>query len=125
MATSPQFGLPPARNNWRTITVAAAGSDRASGTLISGYGPMAVLVTGADATVGVRLPPAQFGRMILIKNRDSENAVLKVYPFESTSQINAITAGSSLSMAAKTSALFFCMDNGGTPTWYTLSLLPS
>jgi cobalamin biosynthesis protein CobD/CbiB len=59
--------------------------------------------------------------MIVIKNSDAANAVLKVWPATGDA-INAIAANSALSMAAKTSALFVSLD--GT-TWYTTPLLPS
>ena len=105
-----------------TQTIAAAGSTQADATPI-GTAPMGfVLATGADATKGILLPPATAGKMFIIKNADAANAVLKVWP-SGTNAINAITAGSEISMAAKTSAVFVVGDDG--VTWYTTPLLPS
>lgn len=79
-------------------------------------------VTAADGTVGAKLPatPAA-GTMVFIKNDDTANAVLKVYP-DAAATINAIGSNGSISMAAKTSALFWAAT---TTQWFTIPLLPS
>ena len=100
--------------------VAAAGSSQSDATAV-GASTGFVHATAADATKGIKLPAAVAGRTIIVKNSDAANAVLKVYPATGDA-INAISANSALSMAAKTSAVFVALD--GT-TWYTVSLLPS
>ncbi len=103
------------------LTIAAAGSVIGDATQISTKPPAMILVTGADATKGVKLPPAVSGKTVTIKNRDSENAVLKVWPYSATDQINAITAGSAISLAAKVCCTFHAVGS----VWYTVPLLPS
>ena len=100
-----------------TATKAAAGSAQGDAEAITAEG--FCLVTGADATKGVKLPAAAAGKMVIIKN--NANAVLKVYP-ASSDAINAIAANGALSMAAYTSAVFVAYD---ATTWYTVPLLPS
>lgn len=102
--------------------VAAAGSTITDATAITMPAPALIHGTGADATKGIKLPGAVRGKMYFVKNADAANAVLKVYPANSTNQINAITAGDPISMAAKTAAVFVSFD---TTHWYTFSLLPS
>jgi hypothetical protein len=102
-------------------TVAAAGSVQGDAGLITANAPSTVLVTGADATKGVILPAAFPGAVHLVKNRDSDNAILKVYP-ATGGAINALAANGAISMAAKTSAVFMSID--GT-NWVTIPLLPS
>ena len=101
-----------------SATVAATGSDQAGAALIAtGF----TLVTAADGTTGVKLPAAAAGKICWVKNRDTENQILKVYP-NTDDTINALSANAALSMAAKTSAVFISCD--GT-AWYTIPLLPS
>jgi hypothetical protein len=71
--------------------------------------------------VGVKLPAAAAGLVCIIKNRDSDNAVLKIYP-NTDDAINALDANASLDIAAKTSVILVAFD--GT-TWYSVPLLPS
>lgn len=99
-------------------TVAATGSAQGDAAqLASGFS----LVTGADATKGAVLPAAEAGMVAIVKNEDSANAVLPLYP-ASGDGINALAADASLDMAAKTSVLLVALD---ATTWYTLPLLPS
>ena len=99
--------------------VAAAGSDNTDAAAVADG---ITHVTGANATKGVVLPVPQAGMICIIKNADAANAVLKVYPGTGAA-INALTATSgALSMAAKTSALFFAISS---TQWFTLPLLPS
>jgi hypothetical protein len=100
-------------------TVAAAGSDNTDAVAITTYG---VLVTGANATKGAILPAAAAGKFVLVKNDDAANAILKVYP-PSGAKINALTTTTgALSMAAKTSAIFWFYS---ATQIYTIPLLPS
>jgi hypothetical protein len=102
----------------KSATVAATGSDQAgAAALAAGF----TLVSAADGTKGVRLPAASAGLVVIIKNGDAANAVLKVYP-ASGDAINAITADGAYSMAAKTSMLLVAYDS---TTWYTVPLLAS
>lgn len=108
----------------QTITVeavAAAGGDQAAATAIADACPKLAHCTGADGAKGVKLPAAAAGKIVYIKNADAANAILKVYPAVGDA-INAIAADGALSMAAKTAAVFVCLD--GT-TWFSFSLLPS
>lgn len=101
-----------------TATVAADGSNQSEATAIAdGF----TLVTAANAAKGVKLPAAAAGTLCFIKNEDSANAVLKVYP-NTDDAINAIAANTEIDMAAKTSAVFIAYD---VTTWYTIPLLPS
>lgn len=99
-------------------TVAAAGSSQTDAAQLGLGG---VLVTGANATVGVKLPVASAGTIIPLKNADAANAILKVYP-SGTGIINALSASAAISMAAKTAAVFYNVD--GT-NWVTIPLVPS
>lgn len=104
-----------------TQSVAAAGANQGNAAAITAATPGNVLVTGADATKGVVLPAAIAGAVYNLKNADAANAILKVYP-AGTDTINALTGGASISMAAKTSATFYCVAAGA---WFTNPLLPS
>jgi len=100
--------------------VAAAGSDNTNAAAIANYG--VVHATGADGTKGVKLPAAAAGKVVIVKNSDAANAVLKVYPGASD-KINSGTATTgSLNMAAKTAAMFVAIDD---VDWFTVPLLPS
>lgn len=101
-------------------TVAAAGSDNTDAGAITDYG--VVHATGADGTKGVILPTAAAGKVVIVKNADAANAVLKVYPGASD-KINSGTATTgALSMAAKTAAMFVAISD---VDWFTVPLLPS
>lgn len=101
-----------------TGTVAAAGSVQGDAALVPlGF----TLVTGADATKGVILPPAVAGVSVEIKNADAANAVLKIWPAAGDA-INAIAVNGAFSIAAKTSVTLRAFD---ATTWYSIPLLPS
>lgn len=100
--------------------VAAAGNDNTNAAAITAYG--VVHATGADGTKGVKLPAAAAGKVVIIKNADAANAILKVYPGASD-KINSGTATTgALSMAAKTAAMFIAIND---VDWFTVPLLPS
>jgi hypothetical protein len=100
--------------------VAAAGSTASDAAAITNYG--VVHATGADATKGVKLPAAAAGKVVIVKNADAANAILKVYP-GTADKINSGTATTgSLNMAAKTAAMFIALDD---VDWFTVPLLPS
>ena len=97
-------------------TVAAAGNVQGNAA------PIALgitLVTGADGTKGVRLPPAVQGGVAIVKNNVTNT--LPVFPASGAS-INALVANAKIDMANVTACMFCCYD--GTD-WFTLPLLPS
>jgi hypothetical protein len=101
-------------------SVAATGSTNADAAAITTYG--VVHATAADGTKGVKLPTAAAGKVVIVKNSDAANAVLKVYP-GADDKINSGTATTgALSMAAKTSAMFVAISD---VDWFTVPLLPS
>lgn len=100
--------------------VAAAGTNDTNATAISDYG--VVHATGADGTKGVKLPAAAAGKVVIIKNSDAANAILKVYP-GTGDKINSGTATTgSLNMAAKTATVLVAID---ATDWFSIPLLPS
>lgn len=111
----------PASSTNNIQSAAAAGANQGNAVAITAVSPGNILVTGADATKGARLPAAKAGAVYNLKNEDAANAVLNVYP-ATGGTINAIAANSPLAMAAKTSATFMCVIDGA---WLTIPLLPS
>lgn len=102
-------------------TFAGAGTTIADANAITTASPGIVLVTGGNNSVGVKLPATAVGLWYIIKNADAANGILKVYPAVN-STINALSANSSLDMAAKTSMLIVAHN---ATAWYSVSLLPS
>lgn len=97
-------------------TVAATGSLQSDAAAIAvGF----TLVSGADATKGVKLPAAAAGKICYVKNNAA--AILKVWP-STGDGINAIAVDSNIAMASLTAAIFYAYD---ATTWYTIPLLPS
>jgi hypothetical protein len=102
-----------------SATVAATGSSNTDAATVAGG---FTLVTAADATKGVILSAPVAGTVVIIKNVDVANAVLKVYP-NSGAAINALTATTgAYSMAAKTSMILVAYS---ATQWYTLPLVAS
>ena len=102
-----------------SATVAATGSSNTDAATVAGG---FTLVTAADATKGVILSASVAGTVVIIKNVDVANAVLKVYP-NSGAAINALTATTgAYSMAAKTSMILVAYS---ATQWYTLPLVAS
>lgn len=97
-----------------------AGTVLADATLIRTKSPALIAATG-DGTAGIRLPMAAPGKIYHIKNRAAAQT-LNVWPYATAEQINAITAGSAIALAAATSAVFVAVDS---TTWFTVPLLPS
>lgn len=114
---STNFSGPSENINVQSLT--PAGTVLADATQIS-VGTPALIVAAGDGTAGIKLPRASKGKILYVKNTGGGN--LKVWPHDSGDQINAISAGSSLSMATVTSAVFVAAD---TTHWYTVPLLPS
>ncbi len=112
--------------NLKVTTVAAAGSTTTDAAVA---GPLGIIhATGADGTKGIRIQGGTptdrsgYSPLLIVKNSDAANAILKIYP-PTGGKINNGATDAALSMAAKTSALIVTFD-GGT-NWVTLPLLPS
>ena len=97
---------------------AAAGSTRADATAMT---ESFNWVTAADATKGVIIPAPTAGRVIIVKNDDAANAILKVYA-PGSAKINGVAGSTAFSMAAKTACLFVAYD---TTDWFSVPLVAS
>lgn len=97
---------------------AAAGSTRADATAMTASFNW---VTAANATKGVILPAPTAGRLVIVKNDDTANAVLKVYA-PGSAQINSVAGSTAFSMAAKTACMFVAYD---TTDWFSVPLVAS
>jgi hypothetical protein len=97
---------------------AAAGSTRADATAMTASFNW---VTAADATKGVIIPAPTAGRVIIVKNDDTANAILKVYA-PGSAKINGVAGSTAFSMAAKTACLFVAYD---TTDWFSVPLVAS
>lgn len=98
--------------------LAATGTNLATAAqLLTGF----TVVTGADGTVGVKLPatPAA-GSMVIIKGTTA--AVLKVWP-DAAATINAIGSNGAMSLASGVIPAIFIAKSA--TQWYTIPLLPS
>lgn len=98
-------------------TLAAAGTNLANAAqLVTGL----TTVTAADGTKGVKLPATPTaGDIVVVKNNSA--SALKVYP-DAAATINAIGSNAEISLAARTTAIFFA---DSATQWWTLPLLPS
>ena len=113
--TSGSFGV------YATETLAATGTTQGNATasaLVPGQSAC-MNITGADGTVGAKLPLSVAGTILFIKN--GTNGTLKLYPGVGDG-INAIAANTEISFGALKSAVFVCTVAG---TWMTHPLLPS
>ena len=97
---------------------AAAGSTRADATAMTASFNW---VTAANATKGVILPAPTAGRIVIVKNDDTANAILKVYA-PGSAQINSVAGSTAFSMAAKTACMFVAYD---TTDWFSVPLVAS
>jgi len=81
-------------------------------------------VTAADGTKGVALPTGVAGLVVIVKNDDTANAILKVYSANDSNSaaINAVASGSAYSMAAKTSCMFVAYS---ATQWFSVPLVAS
>lgn len=96
-----------------TQILAAAGSTQTDAGAITGQ---VVVVTGADATKGVKLPAVANGKVIFLIN--TANAVLKIYPTTSE-KIQGGTANANISLAAYGVAIFTYKT---TNDWYATEI---
>ena len=97
---------------------AAAGTTRANATALTASFNW---VTAADAAKGVVLPAPTAGRLVVLKNDDTANAVLKVYA-PGSAKINGVAGTTAFSMAAKTACWFVAYD---TTDWFSVPLVAS
>ena len=95
MQTNTQRRVEDGRRN-DSAAVAAVGSTQANGARIT---TSVAIVTGANATKAVVLPPARLGRTCTVVNKD--DAVLVVFPSSGDNVIN-VAADTAYSQAAKT-----------------------
>lgn len=103
----------------RRANVAATGTNLATAAqLSSGF----TAVTGADDTVGVKLPAAPAAGTVCIVKSTVSNKILKVYP-DASATINAIGSNGAISLASGATIAMFIAES--TTQWYTLPLLPS
>jgi hypothetical protein len=99
-------------------TVAAAGSVLADAAQLY---PGFTIVTGANGTLGVKLPSTPVpGTLVIIKGTTS--GVLKVWP-DAAATINAVGSNGAMSLASGVIPAIFIASSA--TQWYTLPLLPS
>jgi hypothetical protein len=83
--------------------------------------PGFTVVTGANGTLGVKLPATPVnGTVVIIKGTTA--GVLKVWP-DAAATINAIGSNGAISLASGAVPAIFIAKS--TTQWYTLPLLPS
>lgn len=93
-------------------SITAAGATQATATeLTTAINNVAVVAAGAD---GVRLPLAEPGVQILIRNSDASDT-LSIYP-DTGGQINALGANTAFSLAAGSTVQLFANT---TTQWFT------
>lgn len=98
--------------------VAATGTDLATAAQLSqGF----TVVTGANGTVGVKLPATPVaGTVVIVKGTTA--GVLKVWP-DAAATINAIGSNGAISLASGAVPAIFIAKS--STQWYTIPLLPS
>ena len=98
--------------------VAATGTNLATAAQLSqGF----TVVTGANGTVGVKLPATPVaGTVVIVKGTTA--GVLKVYP-DAAATINAIGSNGAISLASGAVPAIFIAKS--STQWYTIPLLPS
>lgn len=98
-----------------TTAITATGSTQADSFNL----PSAInIVQNVAAGSGVKLPAAQAGLRIIVRNINATNA-LKVYP-NTGARINALAVNASYSLAVDTNIEFYCSVGGVSGQWYTL-----
>lgn len=98
--------------------VTAAGADLAGATALTAE---INVVTNANDALGVKLPVAEVGMVIIVKTTYAGKNLI-VYPATSGAQINALGAGNAIAMDDVTCCAFVAVS---ATLWYTLPLLPS
>ena len=98
-------------NLFQNDSIAAAGSSQATATALSAG---VNVVTGADGTKAVVLPPAVDGTSVRIINATA-NQLLPVYPNGAADVINSLSATTAFSHFGGADATYYCTANG---QWY-------
>lgn len=119
--TSPTITTPTISGLIGTYAALTAVGSSISDAVAINSSVVTTLITGGNNAVGAQLPVAAAGKLLFLKNADASNGILKIYP-QVNSTINALSANTSLDMAAKTSAVFFGTN---ATNWVTIPLLPS
>lgn len=107
-----------ASNNY--VIVSANSSITASGTVQSDATQLASsinVVTTVSVGAGVKLPVAEAGMRIIVRN--STSTALKVYP-NTGAAIEPALVNAPYTLNATTSMEFFCSTGGGSAQWFTL-----
>lgn len=95
-----------------TPAITAAGATQATATgLVTSINNVTVVAAGAN---GVRLPTAEPGMQILVRNSDASDS-LNIYP-ETGGQINALGANAAYALSAGSTVQLFATT---TTQWYT------
>jgi hypothetical protein len=105
-------------NNY--VIVSAANSISAAGTVQSNATQLTTsinVVTTVGAGSGVKLPAAEAGMRIIVRN--STSTVLNVYP-NTGAAIEPALANAAYTLNATTSMEFFCSTGGASGQWFTL-----
>jgi hypothetical protein len=118
IATGNITGGNVATNNY--VIVSAANSISATGTVQSDATQLTKsinVVTTVAAGSGVKLPVAEAGMRIIVRN--STSTVLNVYP-NTGAAIEPALANAAYTLNATTSMEFFCSTGGASGQWFTL-----
>jgi hypothetical protein len=100
-------------------TVAAAGSVQGdAAALQSGV----QIVTGANGTLGVRLPVPEAGKSTMVIIKGTTSGVLKVWP-NVGGTINTLTGDAAMSLASGLIPAIFISTSASQ--WYSIPLVPS
>ncbi len=94
--------------NYQSGLVGSATASAAGGTKCA-LGINQFDTVGASSTA--TLPPYQLGAKCVVINNTATNA-LTIYPYESTTTINALSAGSTFSLATGKTIEFYCGKAG-------------
>jgi hypothetical protein len=100
--------------------VAGAGTTQSNAAAIAGTG--FTTVTGADGTVGVKLPVPVAGDVIILKNADAAAAALKVYADAVGTTINGVAGTTAFSVATDCPVTFIAVS---ASAWNSLPLVAS
>mgnify|MGYP006921458617 CR=1 FL=1 len=103
---------------WSTetgITAAAGGTQAAARKLTEANNVVGTVASAADS---VRLPPAQVGRRVLVRNSGANS--MQVFG-DGSDTINAAATATGVAQAASTSALYWCASvTGGVGAWFRI-----
>ena len=95
-------------------SITAAGSTQGTATQLASS---INVVTSVPASSGVKLPVAEAGMRIIVRN--STSTALNVYP-NTGAAIEPALVNAPYTLNATTSMEFFCSTGGGSAQWFTL-----